>query len=344
MSVMLGYANMSRVRRAQPAVKRPARVRPQAGTHQPVMLAELLQHLQPRPGQVVVDATLGAGGVAQAFLEHILPGGRVLALDRDPSAVSSARARFAGLGDSFTAVVASFSELERVAAEHGVRADIVVMDLGISSIQLDDPRRGFSFQADGPLDMRFDQERQPLTAADLLASASEDELANIFWELGEERHARSIARAIARRRQRAPFRNTLDLAQTCAEAVPRRHWPRRIHPATRVFLALRVAVNDELEELRRGLVAATQILRPDGRLGTLSFQPSEHRTTKRSLNVLATDCVCPSQQMVCTCAHRATLSLRTRRSLKPSAAEVARNPRARSAQLRVAVRLADPGP
>ncbi|HUY09632.1 MAG TPA: 16S rRNA (cytosine(1402)-N(4))-methyltransferase RsmH [Candidatus Dormibacteraeota bacterium] len=321
-----------------------APVRHVVGTHQPVMLNELLELLAPAPGEVVVDATLGAGGVSAAFLNRVLPGGRVLALDRDPSAVSSARHRFAAYGEAFTAEEASFSELERIAGKHQVLADIVVLDLGISSLQLDDPRRGFSFLVEGPLDMRMGPSRQTLTAADIVASYSEAELADLFFELGEERQSRPIARAIVARRQKAPIRTTTQLAEICAQAVPRRFWPKRIHPATRVFLALRVAVNDELGELERGLAAATQILRPDGRIGTLSFQPSEHRLTKHSLNVLAKDCVCPSHQMVCTCAHRATLSLVTRRSVKPTSEEVTRNPRARSAQLRVAVRLPTPGP
>lgn len=314
------------------------------GTHQPVMLAELLDLLAPAPGEVVVDATLGAGGVSAAFLSRILPGGRVLALDRDPSAVSSAQRRFTGYGDGFTAVVGRFSELERIAAEQQIQADIVVMDLGISSLQLDDPQRGFSFQADGPLDMRMGTDEKTPTAAEILATYSETELADLFWQLGEERQSRRIARAIVSARQQAPIESTAQLAEITARAVPRRYWPKRIHPATRVFLALRIAVNDELGELERGLAAATQILRPGGRIGTLSFQPSEHRSTKHSLNVLAKDCVCPSHQMVCTCAHRATLSLVTRRSVKPTPEEVLRNPRARSAQLRVAVRLPTPGP
>lgn len=338
---MLG--TMPRAARRAP-VRTAATSRHVSGRHQPVMLTELLEGLAPSPGQVVVDATLGAGGVSAAFLTRILPGGRVLALDRDPSAVSAARQRFAAYGDAFTAVVGRFSELERIAAEHQLQADIVVMDLGISSTQLDDPARGFSFQAEGPLDMRLAPSEQTQTASDILASYSEADLADLFFELGEERHSRAIARAIVARRRQTPIRTTTDLAQICAQALPRRLWPKRIHPATRVFLALRVAVNDELQELERGLAAATQILRPDGRIGTLSFQPSEHRSTKRSLNVLAKDCVCPSQQMVCTCAHRATLSLLTRRSVKPTPEEVLGNPRARSAQLRVAVRLPSPGP
>ncbi len=282
--------------------------------------------------------------MSAAFLNRVLPGGRVLALDRDPSAISAATRRFAEYGDAFTAVVGRFSELVPIAAAHQLQADIVVIDLGISSLQLDDPQRGFSFQVEGPLDMRMGPTQQSLTAEDIIASYSESDLADLFFELGEERQSRRIARAIVAHRHDSPIRTTTQLAEICARAVPRRFWPKRIHPATRVFLALRVAVNDELGELERGLAAATQILRPDGRIGTLSFQPSEHRLTKHSLNVLATDCVCPSQQLVCTCAHRATFSLVTRRSIKPTAEEVARNPRARSAQLRVARRLPDAGP
>ncbi len=341
MSVMLGVMPRPARRTALAGAARPRHLQ---GTHEPVTLNELLELLQPRPGQVVVDATLGAGGVSKAFLQHVLPGGRVLALDRDPSAVSSAQRRFAEHGRAFTAVVGRFSDLERIAAEHQVEPDVVVMDLGISSLQLDDARRGFSFRVEGPLDMRMDPTLQKLTAAEIVAGSSEAELADLFFELGEERQSRRIARAIVGRRASAPIRTTTDLAEICAAALPRRFWPKHIHPATRVFLALRVAVNDELEELRRGILASTQILRPDGRFGTLSFQPSEHRLLKHSLNVLASNCVCPSQQLVCTCAHRATLSILTRRSIKPSPEEVERNPRARSAQLRVAVKLATAGP
>ncbi len=338
MSVMLAAMPRSVARSREAA---PAHVR---GTHQPVMLAELLEVLHPQPGEVVVDATLGAGGVSRAFLERVLPGGRVLALDRDPSAVRRAELAFADRGAAFRAVQGRFSQLAAICAREAVEPDVVVLDLGISSLQLDDPSRGFSFQQDGPLDMRLDPSEPTLTAADILASRSERELADLFFELGEERHSRRIAAAIVSRRRSAPISTTTELARICAEAIPRRLWPRRIHPATRVFLALRVAVNDELEELRRGIDASAQILRPDGRIGTLSFQPSEHRTTKRSLNALTTARACPSQDLVCTCAHRATFSTLTRRSLKPGAAELERNPRARSAQLRAVLKLARSGP
>lgn len=336
---MLG--TMSRPASQQRSVAAPRHVR---GTHQPVMLTELLELLRPQPGEVVIDATLGSGGVSRAFLEHVLPGGRVLALDRDPSAIASAKLAFAGYGPAFNGVPGRFSDLVRIAAAEQVEPDIVVMDLGVSSVQLDDPKRGFSFQQDGPLDMRLNPEEEGPTAADILASRSQSELADLFFELGEERHSRRLAAAIVRRRELAPLSTTGELAQICAGAIPRRLWPRRIHPATRVFLALRVAVNDELEELRRGIDASAQILRPDGRIGTLSFQPSEHRITKRSLNALANVSAYPSHDLVCTVAHRATFSLLNRRSIKPSQAEVERNPRARSAQLRGVVRVDRPGP
>ncbi len=308
------------------------------------MLAELLEHLAPRPGDHVVDATLGGGGTAAAFLSRILPGGRVLALDRDPVAVARAQERFAQYGGAFQARVASFSELEKVAQEDGLQADIVVMDLGISSIQLDDPDRGFSFQVEGPLDMRMNPHSGGVTAADIVNTSNEEELANLFFSLGQERHARAIARAIVTQRLVAPFLTTTQLAEATAAAIPRRLWPPHIHPATRVFLALRIAVNDELNELQAGLLAAIQILRPGGRLGVISFHSLEDTAAKRLLHNLAMNCVCPPPQPICTCAHRASLRLPSRRALRPSAEEVARNLRARSALLRTAIRLAPADP
>ena len=323
---------------------RAQRLAAQGPVHEPVMLAELLERLAPKPGDCVVDATLGGGGTAAAFLQRILPGGRLLALDRDPVAVARAHERFAPHGSAFQARVARFSELEQVAAEVGLQADIVVMDLGISSIQLDDPTRGFSFQAEGPLDMRMNPDSGGLTAADIVNNSSEEELAELFSTLGQERHARAVARALVARRGTAPISTTTELASAVAAAIPRRLWPPHIHPATRVFLALRIAVNDELGELQAGLMAAIRILRPGGRLGVISFHSLEDTAAKRLLHNLAMNCVCPPPQPICTCAHRASLRLPSRRAVRPSAAEVARNPRARSALLRTAIRLATAGP
>ena len=339
MSVMLA-AMGTRRRSAFPA----HRFTPTAVGHQPVMVDELLTVLAPRPGEFVLDATLGAGGTAEAFLHHILPGGRVLAFDRDPAAVGRARERLGGYGDAFEAVIGRFSEAAEVLAARGVRPDVVVMDLGISSLQLDDPARGFSFQQEGPLDMRMDPQSGGITAADLLATMSEAELADTLFQLGGEVHSRRIARAVVRQRQQGRITTTTELAEICRAAYPRRARQARLHPATKTFLALRIAVNDELAEIERGIASLVQLLRPGGRIGVISFHSSEDYLAKRSLHVLAQNCVCPPQRPVCTCAHRATLSLLNRKVIKPSAGEILRNPRARSARLRAGLRLPDPSP
>jgi len=295
--------------------------------------------LAPTAGETAVDATLGGGGVSAALLQRVLPGGRVLALDRDPAAIYSATQRFQEAGAAFSARAGRFSDLVAIAAAAGISADIVVMDLGISSTQLDDAERGFSFQQEGLLDMRLDPGSHDPTAADIVARYGEAELADLLFEFGQERHSRAIARAICERRRTVAIRTTTELAALCASAIPRRLWPPRIHPATRTFLALRIAVNQELDELRQGIAAAIHILRPGGRLGIVSFHSLEDTIAKRSLHTLALTCVCPPQQPICTCAHRATLSLLNRRAIKPSEEEVARNPRARSALLRAAVKL-----
>ena len=347
MTVMLGVMGETGPGSRRNVGRRPVRgAKPThvPGEHQPVMVSELIQTLAPAPGETAVDATLGGGGTSAALLQHVLPGGRVLALDRDPAAVAQAALRFEGVGTAFQAVVASFSDLEALVDREELRADVVVMDLGISSIQLDDPERGFSFQADGPLDMRLNPVDGGPTAADLLADMDGDGLARLLSEFGQERHARAISRAVVERRRTAPVLRTTELAALCAAAIPRRLWPPHIHPATRTFLALRIAVNNELEELRLGISAAVQILRPGGRLGIISFHSLEDTVAKRSLHNLALNCVCPPQQPICTCAHRATLYLPHRKAIRPTEEEVARNPRARSALLRTAVKLAAPAP
>lgn len=339
MSVML--ATMGTRRRTPPAR---VRVTPAGTGHLPVMLPELLAALDPRPGEVVLDATLGAGGTAEAFLQRVLPGGRVLAFDRDPAAVRRARERFAAHQGAFEAIVGRFSEAAEVLEGRGLRPDVVVMDLGISSLQLDDPRRGFSFQQEGPLDMRMDPAANSPTAADLVAAMSEEELADALFRLAGEVHSRRIARAVVQRRQQGRITTTTELAEICRAAYPRRGRPLRIHPATKTFLALRIAVNDELAEIEKGITSLVQLLRPGGRIGVISFHSSEDYLAKRSLHVLAQNCVCPPQRPVCTCAHRATLSLLNRKVMKPSAAEVLLNPRARSARFRAGLRLPDPSP
>jgi 16S rRNA (cytosine1402-N4)-methyltransferase len=284
----------------------------------------------------MVDCTLGAGGHARALLERIRPGGRLLGIDMDPAAVAQARESLDDFDPAPTLVHGNFADLTSIAAAIGIqKVDGVLFDLGISSVQLDDPQRGLSFRADGPLDMRLDP-TQGSTAADLVNSVGEDELTSIIGRYGEERWARRIAKFILARR---PLHTTSDLAAAVEAAIPRRAWPRDIHPATRTFQAIRIAVNDELGSLESGLKAATQILTPGGRMATISFHSLEDSVVKNYYNVESRDCICPPQQPVCTCAHRASLRVITRKPVRPSPEEVRLNPRARSARLRVAERL-----
>jgi 16S rRNA (cytosine1402-N4)-methyltransferase len=229
-----------------------------------------------------------------------------------------------------------FSELGAAAAEHGfVPADLILFDFGLSSSQIDDPERGFSFRSGGPLDLRMDP-GGTLTAAAIVNTYDIAEIERILREYGEERWARRIAQFIVARR---PLRTTLDLASAVESAIPRRAWPREIHVATRTFQAIRIAVNDELGEIEQGLRAALSTLKPGGRMATISFHSLEDRLVKSFFNVESKDCICPPQQPVCTCGHRAALRVVTRHVVRPSAEEVAANPRARSARLRVAEKI-----
>jgi len=314
---------------------------PEASLHRPVLLTPLIENLQPREGQVAVDGTLGGGGVTAALLERVGATGRVLAIDRDPIAIARARERFAGAaGTRLILAQGDFADIDRIAAGHGiVAADSLSLDLGTSSQQLDDPARGFSFRFDGPLDMRMDQTAATPTAAAIVNGWEEADLAALIRSYGDERFAVAIARAVLRERRRRPLATTSQLRELVEQTVPRRFWPKRIHPATRTFQALRIEVNHELESLQRGLQAAISLLRPGGRLGVISFHSLEDTLVKNALHVAAQNCLCPPQQPFCTCAHRASLLLLTRRAIKPDAQELAVNPRARSARLRVAEKL-----
>jgi 16S rRNA (cytosine1402-N4)-methyltransferase len=315
---------------------------PEASLHRPVLLTPLIQNLQPREGQVAVDGTLGGGGVTAALLDGVGATGRVLAIDRDPTAIARARRRFAGAaGERLILAQGDFADVDRIAAGHGIVAvDSLTLDLGISSPQLGDPARGFSFRDDGPLDMRLDQTEVTATAETILNTWEEADLVALIRGYGEERFAASIARAVVRERRQRPLTTTSQLRDLVEQTVPRRFWPKRIHPATRTFQALRIEVNHELESLRRGLQAAISLLRPGGRLGVISFHSLEDSLAKNALHVAAQNCLCPPQQPFCTCAHRASLLLLTRRAIRPDAQELALNPRARSARLRVAEKLA----
>ncbi|MDQ6859427.1 MAG: 16S rRNA (cytosine(1402)-N(4))-methyltransferase RsmH [Chloroflexota bacterium] len=306
--------------------------------HEPVLLAEVLAELAPHEGGRFLDGTVGGGGHAGALLDATAPDGRLLGLDVDPAAVAIARRELARVGDRAVLVNANFADLAAVAREHDfVGIDGVLLDLGLSSIQLADGSRGFSFRATGPLDMRADP-RLLGTAADLVNTWDERDLRRIFTELGEEPEAARIAGAIVRRRARGPFTAADDFGRFVAGVKTKR--PSKIDPATRVFQALRIAVNDELGNLARGLEAAMSVLRPGGRLAVISFHSLEDRVTKQFMARESRDCICPPHLPTCVCGHRAGLRVVSRRPLMAAAAETMRNPRARSAKLRVAEKLA----
>jgi 16S rRNA (cytosine1402-N4)-methyltransferase len=286
------------------------------------------------PGDHVIDGTLGGAGHALGLLQAIAPDGRLLGLDRDPEAVARAQERLALLSERAILVQSSFRELKAVARKHYFPpADGVLLDLGVSSFQLASPERGFSFVKEGPLDMRFDPLQGP-SAADLVNRLPVEELAEILYRFGEERQSRRIARAIVAAR---PFQTTRRLAEVIAGTVGRRGG--RIHPATKSFQALRIAVNDELGALEDALPQAIELLRPGGRLAVISFHSLEDRLVKRFFRRQSQDCICPPELPVCTCQHRATLRIITRRPVQPDEAEITQNRRARSARLRVAEKL-----
>ncbi|MBP8973204.1 MAG: 16S rRNA (cytosine(1402)-N(4))-methyltransferase RsmH [Anaerolineae bacterium] len=310
--------------------------------HLPVLLEAVLAALRvaERPAGRFVDGTVGAGGHAAAILVAA-PDARLLGLDRDPAALALARARLASFEGRVTLRHASYEQigalvpawLEKVGSA-GQGVDGILLDLGLSSMQVDDPARGFAFMSEGPLDMRFDPSGGGLTAADLVNTWDAEALAEVLFRYGEERNARRIARAIVAAR---PLNSTRQLAEVVAGA---QRGPReKIHPATRTFQALRIAVNDELGAVERALPVAIDLLRPGGRLAVISFHSLEDRIVKQTFKTEATDCLCPPRQPVCTCGHVARVRLVTRKPLRPADEEIAANPRSRSARLRVVERL-----
>lgn len=306
--------------------------------HQPVMVAEAIALLSVRPGGRYLDATFGGGGHTRAILEASAPDGRVLALDADPAAVARGAELAARSAGRLIVRHGNFAAMDRLARAEGFApVDGVLLDLGMSSLQLDDPARGFSFQRPGPLDMRFDPTTGP-SAREIVNTWSEEDLARALFVYGEERHARRIARAIVAARRARPIETTDQLAALVEQAVGgRRGQP--IHPATRTFQALRIVVNRELESLEQGLAAALDLLAPGGRLVVIAFHSLEDRIVKQFFRTAARDCICPPETPVCVCGHRARLRILTPKPLRPSAAEQDRNPRSRSARLRAAERL-----
>jgi 16S rRNA (cytosine1402-N4)-methyltransferase len=309
--------------------------------HLPVLAEEVIVMLAPAPGSLQIDATVGGGGHTERILEANRPDGRLLGLDADGAAIARVRDRLARYGDRLVLRQADFRELSTVAPEAGFpEVDGCLFDLGLSSYQLADATRGFGIRTGGPLDMRFDTSRG-VPAADLIASLDERELSALFRRFGEEPFAPRIARAIVAARRTAPVDTAERLSAVVESAVPAPpRGRRRIHPATRVFQALRIAVNGELDALEAALAAAVDLLRPGGRLVVLSYHSLEDRIVKRFIQAERRGCACPPEAPVCVCGRLPRLRLVTRPSLTPSPAEVAANPRARSARLRAAERLA----
>jgi 16S rRNA (cytosine1402-N4)-methyltransferase len=309
--------------------------------HRPVLLSESLDYLDPRPDAVIVDGTVGGGGHAAAILERTEPNGLLIALDRDPAALEAAAARLVGFGERVRLVRASFRALRQVLDAEGIdRVDGVLLDLGVSSPQLDEPERGFAFRsevAEGtPLDMRMDPEAE-LTAEALLADWSAEELEGCFRNYGELPGSRKLARRIVAARERERLRTAADLLRVIEEAGIGRG--RRHHPATLVFQALRIAVNDELAALEEGLEAAIDALRPGRRLAVLAYHSLEDRIVKHGLRAAEKGCVCPPGIPICVCGRKPRVRVLTRRPVRPSEEEQRSNPRARSARLRAAERL-----
>ena len=310
--------------------------RPIMEEHIPVLYDELLDHLQPRPGGRYIDGTVGAGGHAAGILEQSAPDGRLLAFDRDLEALAFAREQLSRFGDRVQYLHASYAEMGQIAPEYGFdNVDGIVLDLGLSSRQLAQAPRGFSFLKEGPLDMRFDT-TGGTTAADLVNELPESELADIFWKYGEEKHSRRYAQAIVRAR---PLETTSELADLIEKEAPGWVRRKRIHPATQVFQALRIAVNEELSMLERGLKAGVELLRSGGRFAVISFHSLEDRLVKNYFRDLTKDCVCPPRQPICTCNTEPVLELVSRKVIMAGDQEIEENPRSRSARLRVAEKL-----
>ncbi len=308
--------------------------------HVPVLYQEIMLYLQPRPGGKYIDGTVGAGGHSAGLLELSAPDGRLLGLDRDMEAIEFSRRQLAGAGNRATLLQASYTEMFRLASQYGFTAvDGILLDLGLSSRQLSAANRGFSFRQDGPLDMRFDT-TQGVTAADLLNTMDESALAEVFWRYGELRQSRRVARAVVEARPISTTSQLVVIASQTGDRRRNRNSARRTHPATRIFQALRIAVNEELAALESVLPMIVDLLRPGGRLAIISFHSLEDRMVKQFIRERSRECVCPPGLPICTCETQPTLRPVKRKVIKPSDEEIAKNPRSRSARLRIAEKLA----
>jgi 16S rRNA (cytosine1402-N4)-methyltransferase len=309
-------------------------VLPTEADHVPVLADEVVANLDPRPGETVIDCTFGAGGHADLLARRLNGDGKLIAIDRDPTARTYFERFRRRTGVQARFLRGEFATVLGQLAANGMKADAILLDLGVSSMQIDQPERGFSYAVDAPLDMRMDTSAD-MTAADYVNELSERDLETVFRRYGEERFARSIAREIGRRRRTEPFERTGQLVDTIKAAIPA---PARFgdgHPARRVFQALRIAVNDELGQLDEALPAAVEMLRPGGRVAVISFHSLEDRIVKRYFREQERGCVCPPDFPVCACGREPVVRVVTRRAVRPNARETALNPRASSARLRV---------
>ncbi|MFN2188596.1 MAG: 16S rRNA (cytosine(1402)-N(4))-methyltransferase RsmH [Candidatus Promineifilaceae bacterium] len=303
--------------------------------HVPVLYKEVLEYLEPRSGSRFIDATVGAGGHSFGLLQGSEPDGFVLALDRDPEAIQMARQRLKRYEDRIALVNKSYDQMAIAARERGIEGvDGVLMDLGLSSMQLADSQRGFSFQADGPLDMRFDTNRGR-TAADIVNLASREELILILRQYGEVTNSKQVADAMIKAR---PISTTGQLSELLSDMSKSRT---KLHPATKVFQALRITVNDELETLQKGLDASLDVLKIGGRLAVISFHSLEDRIVKQFIKTHSQDCICPPEYPVCVCDAAPELRAMHRKVIRPSEEEIKNNPRSRSARMRVALKVAE---
>jgi len=307
-------------------------------SHVPVLFHEAVDALDPRPGLTYLDGTFGRGGHSEELLRQA-PGSRLICVDRDGAALEAGRERFAACGDRVTFVHSNFDRVDEILDELSLPGvDGMLFDLGVSSPQLDDSARGFSYKADAPLDMRMDQ-TQDLSAGTVVNQWSEEELRRVLWQYGEEKFAPRIAAAIVRRREERAIRSTLELAELVKSAMPAKALREKQHPAKRTFQAIRIAVNDELGAVERMLKRAIPRLNPGGRLAVITFHSLEDRIVKTAFAEAAKGCICPPDFPVCVCGRTPQVKLLTRKPILPGEAELEQNPRSRSAKLRVAEKL-----
>ncbi len=319
-------------------------------THTPVLCDEVLSYIKPKPDGVYVDATIGLAGHSLSILKESSPTGQLLGIDKDENALAIARKRLNDFQDRSKLIKGNFLDMQKLMQFHKIdKVDGVLFDLGVSSLQLDTPERGFSFQHLGPLDMRMDRQ-MPETAAQIVNDSTPETLTKILLEFGEERLARRIVQKIVASREVKPITNTLQLARIVTKAVHFKANPKvtniskkrtafRIHPATRVFQALRIAVNDELNNLKHGIEAAISVLKKDGCICVISFHSLEDRIVKQKFRKSAKSCICSPKTPICICDHKKTLNVITKHPILPNPIEIETNPRARSAKMRVAVRV-----